>query len=94
MVEGRSNVQYMMRIGLFGEYRGHQFLVVTGVVSVTFGKICGENNIKVLLRKNEFGVYSSDLRWHLYKTGNFKQVLVHYVFMNLAASWCQELECK
>jgi len=51
-------------------------------------------NIKVLMRRNEFGVYSIGLRWHLYKTGNFKQVLVRYVFKRLAASWCQEFECK
>ena len=77
-----------------GEYRDYRFPVATDLINRTCGRLGGEQNIKVVIRKNEFGVYSTGLRWHLYRTGNFKQLLVHYVFKSLAASWCQEFECK
>jgi len=64
------------------------------VVSGNCGGLKGEENVEVVLKNNEFGVNSSGLRWHLYKTGNFKQMLVRYVFKSLSVSWCQELECK
>jgi hypothetical protein len=54
----------------------------------------GVDNIKVVMKKNEFGVYSGGLRRQLYKTGNFKQVLVHYVIKSVAAFWCKEFVCK
>ena len=57
------------------------------VVSRTCGRLKGEENIKFFMRKKEFGVNLSGLRWHLYKKGNFKKMLVHYVFKCLSASW-------
>jgi len=72
---------------------GNQFLVATGVLSRPCGRL-GEENIKVNLRKNEFGVYSCGIRRQLNETGNFEQVLGHQVFKSLAVSWSHEFECK
>ena len=67
-------------LGLVRKYREQQFVVATGDLQNVWGTWWRtEYNIKMVMRKNEFGVYSSDLRWQLYKMGNFKLVLVHYV---------------
>jgi hypothetical protein len=50
-------------LGVVGEYREHQFVVVTGVVSRKYGRFGGEDIIKVIWRNNEFRVDLIGLRW-------------------------------
>jgi hypothetical protein len=52
-------------LGVVGEYCEHQFLLATDAVSRSFGELGRKDNILVILRKNEFGVYSSCLRRHI-----------------------------
>ena len=56
------------------------------VVSRTCGRLKGEENIKFFYEEERIRSLSG-LRCHLYKTGNFKKILVHYVFKCLSASW-------
>jgi hypothetical protein len=53
-------------LGVLGEYREKQITLGTDVEYIIWESwLRREGNIKVILRKKEFGVYSRDIRWHL-----------------------------
>ena len=81
-----------------------ELLILTEVAVRTWWR--GEDNIKALLRENEFRVDSSGLRCHFnsckrminlrtpYWTGNFEQVLGRHNFERQAPPRCREFDCK